>query len=143
MRLPYDTPGGGDASLFQGDEYVAPVDGVYRVTAQWSVSHITGDPPTSFLMGIALNGGFSRINMGYVPIQTPGNPLPFATFAVDGNVAANAGQRIGGMGGYSNRATDMATNVGSGDLHTYIEVSLVAPLAPGTVIEPGPETLVG
>jgi microcystin-dependent protein len=141
VRLPYDTRGGGDDSLFSGEEYVAPVDGFYRVTIQWSIQHTTGDPPTSFLMGIAINGGFSRINMGYVPIQTPGNPLPFASFAVDGVIAVNAGQRIGGMGGYSNRATDMATNVGAGDLHTYIEVSLVAPLAPGTVIEPGPEDL--
>jgi microcystin-dependent protein len=143
VRLPYDVPGGGDDSLFSGEEYVAPVGGFYRVAIQWSIQHVTGDPPTSFLMGIAINGGFARINMGYVPVQTPGNPLPFATFAVDGTIAVNAGQRIGGMGGYSNRSTDVATNVGSGDLHTYIEVSLVAPLAADVVIEPGPEDLLG
>jgi hypothetical protein len=141
VRLPYDTRGGGDDSLFSGEEYVAPVDGFYRVTVQWSISHVPSDPATTFLVGIAINGGFARINMGYVPVQIVGNPLPFATFAVDGVIPVNAGQRIGGMGGYSNRATDMATNVGSGDLHTYIEASLVAPLTPGTVIEPGPEDL--
>jgi hypothetical protein len=45
------------------------------------------------------------------------------------------------MGGYSNRDTDIATNVGSGQLHTYIEVTHVAPLDPATVIEPGPGDL--
>jgi hypothetical protein len=140
-RLPYDTPGGGDASLFQGEEYVAPVDGYYRAIISWAISHNVGQPDTYFLLGVAVDGGFQLVRMGYVPAQVAGNPLPFATFAIDGTVPLRAGQRIGGMGGYSNRNTDMATNVGGGEMHTYIEVVMVAPLAPGTVIEPGPTTL--
>jgi hypothetical protein len=143
VRLPYDAPGGGDFALFAGGEYFAPVDGFYRVTVQWSISHVTGQPDTYFLLGIAVDGGFQRIRMGYVPAQIVGNPLPFATFAVDGVVPLRAGQRIGGMGGYSDRATDMATNVGSGEMHSYIEVAMIARLTPGTVIEPGPEDLLG
>jgi Collagen triple helix repeat (20 copies) len=141
VRLPYNVPGGGDDSLFVGDEYIAPVDGHYRATVQWSVAHTSAHPATAFLLGIAVDGGFQLIRMGYVPEQLAGNPLPFATFAVDGTVALRAGQKLGGMGGYSNRATDIASNVGSGEMHTYIEVTHVAPLAPGAVIEPGPTTL--
>jgi microcystin-dependent protein len=140
-RLPYDTPGGGDASLFPTDEYVAPVDGYYRAIISWAVSHTVGQPDTYFLLGVAVDGGFQLVRMGYVPAQVAGNPLPFATFAIDGTVPLRAGQRLGGMGGYSNRNTDMATNVGGGEMHTYIEVTYVSPLAPGTVIEPGPTTL--
>jgi microcystin-dependent protein len=140
-RLPYDTPGGGDASLWQGDEYVARVDGYYRAIVSWAISHNVGQPDTYFLLGVSVDGGFQLVRMGYVPAQVAGNPLPFATFSIDGTVPLRAGQRIGGMGGYSNRNTDMATNVGGGEMHTYIEVALVAPLAPGAVIEPGPTTI--
>jgi hypothetical protein len=140
-RLPYDTPGGGDASLFPTDEYVAPVDGYYRAIVSWAISHVAGQPDTYFLLGVSVDGGFQLVRMGYVPAQVAGNPLPFATFSIDGTVPLRAGQRIGGMGGYSNRSTDMATNVGGGEMHTYIEVVMVAPLAPGTVIEPGPTTI--
>jgi Collagen triple helix repeat (20 copies) len=137
VRLPYDRPGGGDDSLFLGEEYVAPVDGYYRAVAQWSIAHNLGAPPTTFLVGISVDGGFQLIRMGYVPEQITGNPLPFATFAVDGIVPLRAGQKLGAMGGYSNRDTDVAVNVGSGDLHTYIEVVMVAPLGSGAVLGPG------
>jgi hypothetical protein len=125
--LPYNVPGGGDDSLFNAaGEYIAPVAGFYRVVAQWSVAHILTQPLTVFLMGIALNGGFARIKQGIAPIIPPESVLQFATFDIVATVEATAGQRIGVMGGYSNRVTDLATNVGSGELHSFVEVSRVA-----------------
>jgi hypothetical protein len=125
--LPFNVPGGGDDSLFNAaGEYIAPVAGFYRVVAQWSVAHILTAPLTVFLMGIAVNGGFARIKQGIAPPVPPESVLQFATFDIVATVEATAGQRIGVMGGYSNRVTDLATNVGSGELHSFMEVNRVA-----------------
>ena len=125
--LPYNVPGGGDDSLFNAEnEYVVPVAGLYRVAATWSIEHLMSAPATSFLLGITINGGFSRIAQRTEPAQPPGAILMFATFAVAGVVSVTAGQRLVVMGGYSNRDTNMATNVGGGELHSYIEVERVA-----------------
>jgi microcystin-dependent protein len=125
--LPYDVPGGGDDSLFVADEYVVPEDGLYRVVVQWSIAHATSDPDTVFLMAIAINQGFARVVQQTAPALPAGAPLPFASFTAIGTVAVTAGQRIGAMGGYSNRATSLATNVGDGSMHTFIEVERVLP----------------
>ena len=124
--LPYDVPGGGDDSLFSAPgEYLVPETGLYRVTAQWSIEHLLTAPLTVFLMGIAVNTGFQRITQGIAPPLPPEAILMFATFTIGGTVPVNAGDRITVMGGYSNRATNLATNVGSGELHTFMEVSRI------------------
>ena len=141
--LPYDVPSGGDDSLFSAPgEYLVPENGLYRVDAQWSIQHLTGEPATVFLMGVAINDGFARIAQGIVPPQPSGAGLPIASFAISTIVAVNAGQRLAAYGGYSNRSTDMATNVGSGDLHCFMEVGWVAPLG-STEVTRGPEDLRG
>ena len=125
--LPYNVPGGGDDSLFNAaGEYIAPVDGFYRVVGQWSIAHNPASPPTLFLIGISINGGFMRIKQGLVPQMPPESLLPMASFDITGTVQARTGERIGIVGGYSNRATDIASNVGDGSLHCFIEVTRIA-----------------
>jgi len=142
VQLPFDTPGGGLDGLFdQYGEYLCSTAGLYRVTVSWGIAHLLADPDTAFLLGITVNGGFQRISMGYVPQQVPGAMLPFAVFQLTSTVSAAVGNRIGGMGGYSNRATDMANNVGDGSMHSFIEVQRVGTIDAGTVIEDGPKDL--
>ena len=138
--LPYDLPSGGDDSLFVAPgEYLVPEAGLYRVAGQWSIQHGTADPTTVFLMGIAINNGFARITQGFAPPMPAGVSLLFATFSIASIVAVNAGQRLAVQGGYCNRSTEMATNVGDGSLHCYMEVGWVAPLAGATVEEGVPD----
>jgi microcystin-dependent protein len=142
VQLPFDTPGGGLDTLFdQYGEYLCSTGGLYRVTVSWGIAHMPNDPETAFLLGITVNGGFQRIAMGYVPQQVPGSMLPFAVFSITSTVPALVGNRIGAMGGYSNRTTNLANNVGDGSMHSFIEVQRVGTIDAGTVIEDGPKDL--
>ena len=141
--LPYNVPSGGDDSLFTAPgEYTVPESGLYHVSAQWSIQHRPADPITVFLMGVAVNAGFARISQGYAPVQPEGTALQFATFVIATTVALIAGQRLTVSGGYCNRVTEMAINVGDGTLHCFMEVGWVAPLG-STVVARGPEDLLG
>jgi hypothetical protein len=141
--IAWDTPTGGDDSLFNAaGEYVAPVGGLYRVAAQWSISHRDTDPSTSLLVGIMVNTGFRAISQRIEPPGLAAQILQFSTFAVGSTLSIFAGQRIGVAVGYSNRATEMAVNVGDGSMHTFFEVERVGEIG-DLEVDQGPEDLVG
>ena len=127
VALPYNVPGGGDDSLFNADnEYVAPEAGLYRVVAQWSIEHLIGVAETVFLIGVSINGGFARIAQRIAPPQPAVAGLTFVTFDITTTVQVAAAQRISVWGGYSNRPTSLAVNVGDGSMHSFMEVQRVA-----------------
>ncbi|HEV2308989.1 MAG TPA: hypothetical protein VGU73_00585, partial [Acidimicrobiia bacterium] len=142
VELPFNVPAGGDDSLFDAaGGYIVPAPGLYRAKISWSIQHPNGAPALVFLLGIALNAGFSRIAQITIPQQVDAAPLPFVTCALDGVIRATTGNRISAMGGYSNRETLLANNVGDGSLHCYFEVGRVATEGLPGEITTGPEDL--
>ena len=127
VALPYNVAGGGDDSLFTAEgEYVVPEAGLYRVVAQWSIEHLQSAPETAFLIGVSINAGFARIAQRIAPPQPPIVGLAFVTFDIATTVQVTAAQRISVWGGYCNRVTNLAVNVGDGSMHSFMEVQRVA-----------------
>lgn len=139
--IPFDSPGGGDDSHFDASgEYTAREPGMYRVLGSWGIKHEAQaqHPETTLLIGIIVNGGFRIIKQEIVPAATPAQLLGFVVFTVLGTVSVLSGQRIAIGAGYSNRATEMANTVGSGSMHSFIEVEWLAPIDVNTYEEPKP-----